>query len=547
MPAQRRGRARTHTSCVYKPKHVQPKLKQMDSQHKAQNAAPTTPMKVRDGEHIGAYTVIKEIGSGVFGRVYQVYHTQTKQVRALKQMHEINARDMHREVATMESLRECEHPNIVRYIEHFELCIVLEYAGLGSLSAFMKMVGPLSESNVGSFTLGILHGLTFLHAQGIIHRDIKPDNVLITSECVVKIADFGIAIKQGSKEAKAETRNQSRAQGSFLAPESCAPELTTAFDIWSVGRTAIELFTGKKSHSTWGIWSGLQLPEGDDEGGASSYFQKFLHKCFVKNPEKRPKASALIEDEWFDMLNGRDSHSFHQRLCLEPAAQSAVAIDDESKNSAVDAQYQAQNHDRAEDEKKQPTNSGHMYVQDRDSASSDSPGADQAELKESLIKKVLREQFEYDAMAILPRDEVRQAVMRLTGADISSKDLGSAMLDVFGECALGVWGYCLREVTKNETENTKLERIDTMSDAHFKELLTEYEHKYNSPPSEIKHMQNFANQQSECMGQHVKYSYVAVRDAFERWQTQTKARRRQDSHHRRSSSSFSWKKKKVRM
>ena len=91
------------------------------------------------------------------------------------------------------------HPNIVKYISTIRsrnhLYIVLEYMESGSLCNVMKKFGYFSESLTAVYITQILRGLSYLHEQGVLHRDIKGANILTNKEGLVKLADFGLAVK----------------------------------------------------------------------------------------------------------------------------------------------------------------------------------------------------------------------------------------------------------------------------------------------------------------------------------------------------------------
>ena len=111
----------------------------------------------------------------------------------------------------------------------------------GSLHSISKNFGKFPENLVGLYMSQVLHGLLYLHEQGVIHRDIKGANILTTKQGLVKLADFGVA-----------TRTTSLHESSVVGtPYWMAPEVielsgaTTASDIWSLGCTVIELLDGK--------------------------------------------------------------------------------------------------------------------------------------------------------------------------------------------------------------------------------------------------------------------------------------------------------------
>ncbi|CAN0167410.1 unnamed protein product [Ectocarpus fasciculatus] len=112
-----------------------------------------------------------------------------------------------------------------------------------SLSAMCKKFGNFSESLTAIYMTQVLEGLKYLHDQGVLHRDIKGANILTTKRGLVKLADFGVAMKLSDKQAFDVDV--------VGTPYWMAPEIiemtgtTTACDVWSVGCTIIELLEGK--------------------------------------------------------------------------------------------------------------------------------------------------------------------------------------------------------------------------------------------------------------------------------------------------------------
>lgn len=96
-------------------------------------------------------------------------------------------------------LRKLNHENIVKYHDTIKtqqcLYIVLEYMENGSLAQFLRKFGSLSETLVAMYVTQVLRGLAYLHEQGVLHRDIKGANILTTKDGLVKLADFGVAVK----------------------------------------------------------------------------------------------------------------------------------------------------------------------------------------------------------------------------------------------------------------------------------------------------------------------------------------------------------------
>lgn len=175
-------------------------------------AAPSKPDKpekqsiiideVETGSMLGDYQLMESIGRGGFGVVYRGLDIRTGRTVAIKRvmLSGIPADELEGIEAEIDLLRYLNHPNIVLYFDSIRtaqhLNIVLEFAENGSLSSLLsKMGGKLPEPLVSHYTAQVLAGLTYLHSQGVIHRDIKGANILATKDGSIKLADFGVATK----------------------------------------------------------------------------------------------------------------------------------------------------------------------------------------------------------------------------------------------------------------------------------------------------------------------------------------------------------------
>ena len=141
------------------------------------------------------YTLGEEIGRGASGVVFKALNLHTGGVVAVKQ---VTLRGVGKEQLGLlqreiDLLKLLENPYIVEYRESFNtkdtLYIVMEFVENGSLSTMLKKYGRLPEALVGVYTVQVLGGLHYLHEQGVIHRDIKGANILISTEGRVKLAD----------------------------------------------------------------------------------------------------------------------------------------------------------------------------------------------------------------------------------------------------------------------------------------------------------------------------------------------------------------------
>ena len=154
------------------------------------------------GEIISNYKIISVIGEGGMGTVYLAEHIHIGRKAAIKVLHKkylsnsnIKERFKH-EAATLSQI---QHPNIVKLYDYVEtndgLYLIMEYAEGVLLDDYIKKEsGPIKEENAIKIMTGLLSGFAYAHSQNIVHRDVKPNNVIISRDFnTVKILDFGIA------------------------------------------------------------------------------------------------------------------------------------------------------------------------------------------------------------------------------------------------------------------------------------------------------------------------------------------------------------------
>lgn len=205
------------------------------------------------------------IGKGTYGRVYLGMNADNGEVLAVKQV-EINPRiagadtdkikemvaALDQEIDTMQHL---EHGNIVQYLgcERGELSIsiYLEYISGGSIGSCLRKHGKFQESVVKSLTRQTLSGLAYLHEMGILHRDLKADNILLDVDGTCKISDFGISKKTDDIYGN-DSSNSMQGTVFWMAPEviqSQGQGYSAKVDIWSLGCVVLEMFAGRRPWS----------------------------------------------------------------------------------------------------------------------------------------------------------------------------------------------------------------------------------------------------------------------------------------------------------
>lgn len=252
------------------------------------------------------YQLGELIGKGFSSKVYRALDTKTGQTVAIKQIHKA----MFKDKKTLEGisnetnqLKKLDHPNIIKVIGQEEnndwIHIIFELMDGGSLFKMMKRFGTFPEKLIGIYLNQTLCGLDYLHKEGIVHRDIKGDNILISRDGLVKLADFGSAWDD-------IVNKKATATGStpyWMAPESIEMSgVSTAADIWSIGCTTLELLTGKPPYWDLGPMSACFKMVQDEHppfpDNLELAIQDFLLRCFKHTPQERATARQLRGHQW---------------------------------------------------------------------------------------------------------------------------------------------------------------------------------------------------------------------------------------------------------
>jgi serine/threonine protein kinase len=212
---------------------------------------------------IGNYDVLDRLGAGGMGTVFKARHRRMKRIVALKVLSGEFCKDEHfiqrfqREVETIARLG---HPNVVMAydadeaeIGHF---LVMEYVDGKDLIAFVETNHPVGIAPAVDCIVQAARGLGFAHAQGIIHRDIKPGNLLRDSNGVVKVTDLGLARLNAGDAVSSAASGLTQAGGvlgtvDYMAPEQAVDSTTVDLraDVYSLGATLHFLLTGRPPYS----------------------------------------------------------------------------------------------------------------------------------------------------------------------------------------------------------------------------------------------------------------------------------------------------------
>ena len=257
------------------------------------------------GTQIGNYKIKEFIASGGMSNVYLAIDLSCGKEVAIKILKKSYTNDneyiekyFNREIKITKSLN---HPNIIKLLDYGKHAgnyyLVYEYVSGTTLSKYISRNKP-SISQIETIAESILNALSYAHSRGIIHRDVKPQNILLSSKGEIKITDFGIA----KAIASSTITNTGLFLGSpgYISPEQADPdilrgqEIDCRSDIYSFGVLLFELLTGRLpfiSDTPWGIVNKHLKEEPPDvrqlDSSIPGYLSYIVLKCLQKDRNKR--------------------------------------------------------------------------------------------------------------------------------------------------------------------------------------------------------------------------------------------------------------------
>ncbi|XP_033160111.1 serine/threonine-protein kinase mig-15 isoform X11 [Drosophila mauritiana] len=263
----------------------------------------------------GIFELIEVVGNGTYGQVYKGRHTKTGQLAAIKVMDvtEDEEEEIKLEINVLKKYS--NHRNIATYYGAFikksppgkddQLWLVMEYCGAGSVTDLVKSTKgqSLKEEWIAYICREILRGLSYLHSNKVIHRDIKGQNVLLTDNAEVKLVDFGVSAQLDRTIGR---RNTFIGTPYWMAPEVIAcdenPDATydNRSDLWSLGITALEMAESQPPLCDLHPMRALFLiprnsPPRLKSKKWSKKFHGFIDTVLVKDYHQRPYTENLLK------------------------------------------------------------------------------------------------------------------------------------------------------------------------------------------------------------------------------------------------------------
>jgi serine/threonine protein kinase len=258
-------------------------------------------------EKVGAYEVLEKLGEGSMGSVYKGRHTSTGELVAIKILAPEIARSqvlVQRFQQEFRAAHDLCHPNIVRCYE-FGLTfassyLVMEFVDGPSLGERIARLGRLTEEEAVRVVCQVAEGLHLAHENNIIHRDVKPDNILLTSQGQAKLTDLGLA-KNRASALELTLPRSGLGTPNFMAPEQFgdAKNADVLCDVYSLGATLYMAITG-------------ELP--------------FRARSTLHTLKKKMRNELTAPIELVPTLNEQTDHAIRQALRADPQQRQADCL-----------------------------------------------------------------------------------------------------------------------------------------------------------------------------------------------------------------------------
>ncbi|XP_054476235.1 dual specificity mitogen-activated protein kinase kinase 5 isoform X1 [Anoplopoma fimbria] len=257
----------------------------------------------------------EQLGHGNGGTVYKAYHLLGKRVLAVKVIPlDITVELQKQIMSELEILYKCDSPYIITFFSAFfvenRISICTEFMDGGSLDVYKR----IPEHVLGRIAVAVVKGLTYLWSLKILHRDVKPSNMLVNTRGQVKLCDFGVSTQLVNSIAKTYVGTNA-----YMAPERISGEQYGIHaDVWSVGISFMELALGMFPYP-----QPLQLlqcivdedPPVFPVGQFSEKFVNFITQCMRRQPKERPAPNNLMDHSFIIQFNDGNAEVVSMWVC----------------------------------------------------------------------------------------------------------------------------------------------------------------------------------------------------------------------------------------
>jgi serine/threonine protein kinase len=270
----------------------------------------------RPGDALGDYRVLDVLGSGSMGVVYRAEHVPSGREVALKLLPRALEVDVERRRRFLREARAASavvHPSLAVVIEAGEAdgraFIAMELVRGRSLGRVLADGGRLAVPEALRVARGIAEGLAAAHGRGVVHRDLKPDNVMIDDAGAVKVLDFGVARLLAAPDGGASLSTLSTEGAILGTPGYMSPEqsygqrVDARADVFALGALLYEMLTGAKAFTGETAFHVLLATNRDDPPppskrapGVGRTLDQLVARCLAKDPRRRFATAAEVRD-----------------------------------------------------------------------------------------------------------------------------------------------------------------------------------------------------------------------------------------------------------
>ena len=264
-----------------------------------------------EGKLLDKYDVLKQLGKGGYGKVYEVKNKKTGEIRACKHLSKLNVKDLDKFRREIEIMKKMDHPNIIQIYEVFEsersLYIIMEECKGGEI--FDRIIEHIqnkqmySEKDAANIFQQVMSCIQYCHNKNICHRDLKPENILYLNpgsekDNLIKVIDFGLSQACDRLKTKVGTAY-------YVSPEILNGNYTHLCDIWSAGVILYILlsgdppFNGPNDSAIYQKVAQMKYTFPENKWKNVSNEAKDLISHMLVPEKERFTASQVLEHNWF--------------------------------------------------------------------------------------------------------------------------------------------------------------------------------------------------------------------------------------------------------
>ena len=283
------------------------------------------------------YEIIKKIGEGGYGKIYKVKNKESGDIRAMKQIMKSKIPDIEKFQNEIKILSMVDHPNIVRLFEVIEddkyFNLLQELCTGGELLS--KVQKPLKEKEIAKIFKQIMSAIAYCHEKGIVHRDMKLENILFATEkedSPIKIIDFGLSVLLGKKDINKEKEsNDIKKYGYkrmttkvgtvyYISPEIIKGNYDEKCDIWACGVILYTLlsgyppFNGQSDKDIYNMISQVKYDFDQPVWKNVSKHAKELIKKMLSPAKNRYTAAEVLNSKWLSVKLKKDDEKMNYYL-----------------------------------------------------------------------------------------------------------------------------------------------------------------------------------------------------------------------------------------